>query len=419
MDDQATKIALLWDSAPLWSLLVWRALREMGVPCVPVRPLEIAQGVLSDKGLLLVPGGSARQKFAALGAEGRQAVRDFVTRGGRYLGFCGGVGLGLTGDDGLGLCPWHRAEFQDRLPHLLSGHVPVRFMDRAPFEETAPSLPVWWPGRFQADESDERVRVLARYHLPPGKDLFPPDMLVADLPLCDIPSVVLEDWRARGVELPPHLHGTPCVVRGRFGEGEYVLSYSHLETPDSPLANAWFADLLEELAGIAPLSRRVPQWEPQDRVQWLDPVLLAARDGMSDVLQLAQTYGLMFPRTPWLTGWRAGTPGSALNTLYLILCTVISSSPSDAIRSLWQPKSKAFESCFWPFVHNAEWCLLTQRLSATLSASENGARLGERVRHTRVELFGTAMRGGGVYQALLDYLEPILFEIVRSEGQPV
>lgn len=409
---------------------MWRALREMGVPCVPLKPLEIAQGGLSDKRLLLVPGGSARQKFTALGPEGRQAVRDFVARGGHYLGFCGGAGLGLTGDDGLGLCPWRRAEFQDRLPHLLSGHVPVQFTGHAASpafflskQTTSPALPVWWPGRFQADETDDRVQVLARYHLPPGEDIFPPDMLVADLPLRGIPPVVLENWREQGVELPPHLHSTPCVVRGTFGEGGYVLSYSHLETPNSPLANEWFASLIEDLAGIVPVSRLVPQWEPEVEMLepatdgQVDPTLLAARKGMSDMLRLAKAYGLMFGRTPWLIGWRAGTPGSALNTLHLILHTLVSSPPSGMAHELWQSQSEAFAACFWSFVDNAEWCLLTQRLSATLSASQSGARLAEQVRQKRIELFGTAMRGGGIYQTLLDMLEPVLFEVVRGEEQ--
>lgn len=428
MDVRETGIALLWDSAPLWSLLVWRALREMGVACAPLKPLEIAQGGLSDKRLLLVPGGSARQKYAALGEKGRKAVRDFAARGGFYLGFCGGAGLGLTGEDGLGLCPWRRAEFQDRLPHLLSGHVPVQFTEHAfapslflphfripQFDETAAALPVWWPGRFQpADATGDAVQVLASYHLPPGDEQFPPDMMVADLPLSRIPREVLENWREQGVELPPDLHGAPCVVQGPFGKGAYVLSYSHLETPDSPMANRWLASFIEGMGHVELSLNRVPQWDPLAETHWNDAILLAARDGMSALLQLAQDHGLMFPRTSWLVGWRAGTPGSALNTLYLVLCTLAASRASGVIREMWLAVCKPFEALFWGFIYDAEWCLLTQRLAGTLSATENGGRLAERVRETRLALFGTAMRGGGVYQKLLDLLNPILFEVVKK-----
>lgn len=427
MNMRETGIALLWDSAPLWSLLVWRAIREMGVPCVPLKPQEIAQGALSDKRLLLVPGGSARQKFAALGVQGRQAVRDFVSGGGRYLGFCGGAGLGLTGEDGLGLCPWRRAEYQDRLPHLLSGHVPVRFSDHAfspsfslPRLPEDAILPVWWPGRFQADENDERVTVLARYQMPPGHEYFPPDMLVADLPLGRIPHEVLNDWRKMGVELPPHLHDTPCVVEGRFGEGFYVLSYSHLETPDSPVANAWLAAHIQDLARVEPRSRRVSPWDPTQCFDlWDDPVLITCRNGMRTLLDVGQEHGLLFPRTPWLTGWRAGTPGAALNTLYLALNFLTASSPSPAARALWLAARDVFEAGFTEFLHKAEWCLFTQRLSDTLAASQHGHSLAQETRRARVELFGTAMQGDGLYQMIIDWLEPVLFAVVCEQAATI
>ena len=38
--------------------------------------------------------------------------------------------------------------------------------------------------------------------------------------------------------LMPAMEGAPCVVHGRFGEGTYTLSYSHLETPASLRARA-------------------------------------------------------------------------------------------------------------------------------------------------------------------------------------
>ena len=90
--------------------MVWRALCALGLPCRLVKGQDIANGALfrkpcpqgtpgKERGaapLLLVPGGNARLKARALGEKGRQAVRDYLAEGGRYLGFCGGAGLALA-----------------------------------------------------------------------------------------------------------------------------------------------------------------------------------------------------------------------------------------------------------------------------------------------------------------------------------
>ena len=137
MQRTMTDIAIFWDASQLWGLLVWRAAEAFGLPYRLVKAQEIAQGTLSDKtSLLLVPGGTARHKSSALGEAGRKALREWVSRGGHYVGFCGGAGLGLSDADdpvrtaeigtGLGLCPWRRAEIAERIQHFFSGHVRVR-----------------------------------------------------------------------------------------------------------------------------------------------------------------------------------------------------------------------------------------------------------------------------------------------------
>ena len=211
-----TDIAIFWDASQLWGLLVWRAAEAFGLPYRLVKAKEIAQGALSDKtSLLLVPGGTARHKSAALGEKGREAVRAWVRGGGCYVGFCGGAGLGLSDaadpvrtaeiGTGLCLCPWHRAEIGERVQHFVSGHVRVRFQSGHPlvpefFSEpvapgSEPAIPIWWPGRFAASSGgpDDGVDVLARYA---GSDprTCPPDLCVADLPLSSLSPAVLEQW---------------------------------------------------------------------------------------------------------------------------------------------------------------------------------------------------------------------------------
>ena len=186
-----TDIAIFWDASQLWGLLVWRAAEAFGLPYRLVKAKEIAQGALSDKtSLLLVPGGTARHKSAALGEKGREAVRAWVRGGGRYVGFCGGAGLGLSDaadpvrtaeiGTGLQLCPWHRAEIGERVQHFVSGHVRVRFQGGHPlvpecFSDpvppgSEPAIPIWWPGRFAASSGGpgDGVDVLRSPHLPAG-----------------------------------------------------------------------------------------------------------------------------------------------------------------------------------------------------------------------------------------------------------
>ena len=147
----------------MWGLLAARALRTLELPFRLVKAASIVDTLRTDKpSLCLVPGGTASLKYAALGEAGREALRAWVRAGGHYLGFCGGAGLALSDPGaGLGLCPWQRAGFTDRLQHFVSGHVRLRRDEAGPGDElvvdpgTKSQLakggellaPVWWPGR--------------------------------------------------------------------------------------------------------------------------------------------------------------------------------------------------------------------------------------------------------------------------------
>ncbi|NLV96653.1 MAG: biotin--protein ligase, partial [Desulfovibrionales bacterium] len=77
-----------------------RAVKALGFKPTLVSAKQITAGILSTltPSTLLVPGGWARLKSLALGASGRQAIRDYLERGGHYLGVCGGAGLGLASE---------------------------------------------------------------------------------------------------------------------------------------------------------------------------------------------------------------------------------------------------------------------------------------------------------------------------------
>ena len=410
-------IHLLWDESHIWGLLLWRALKTWGIEHRLVRGEEIAQAGLSRKSCsaLLVPGGWAKGKREALGDAGAQAVRDYVASGGVYVGFCGGAGLGLSGPYGLGLCPWKRRAFKDRLQHFSSGHMVVDLAAAGSdasaglIPDTLPAAimaPVWWPARFQPEDGDG-VTVLAAYREPAS------DFWVADLPLSSLPKEPVEDLETLyGLRFwPRFMTGQPCAVTGRHGQGRYLLSYSHLETPDSPEANAWLAHMLSHLAGASPvpeLKSRTPRWDLRrlpDR--WNDPTLDRAKQTMENIIRLGQENLLLFRRNSWLLGWRRGIPGASLNALYSLIGQARALPPTDAALAFWEAGAMGFMEQLTHFHAGLTGYLLAERLGMSLTDS-NSLIPPEALAEQRAALFGSPMQPGGLMQPLMRVMDELI-----------
>jgi hypothetical protein len=406
---------IVWDASHIWGLLAWRTAQSLDLPYRLVRGEEIAQGLLSGKppALLLVPGGNARMKSVALGAAGMQAIRDYVRGGGAYVGFCGGAGLGLSGSEGLGLCPWGRARFTDRMQHFVSGHVHARVArghDLVPADLCTdacaePPVPIWWPGRFAPEKTGD-VEVLATYTTPCD------DFWVADLPLDTLPPGTFSEWESLyDIRLrPTFLEDQPCILSGRYGKGRYVLSYTHLETPDSPTANRWLLHIIRTLGGIEPPLQRVPAWDLENQqAAWLDPDLLHARGIFDDIVTIGRNHCLFFKRNAWLIGWRAGIPGANLNNLYAAVVTAVSNPPTAECTAYWQEQRQPFMRKLALFHEGVKGYLLAERLAMTLSKTFPETVSRESLRNQRAALFGPPMDSGGLYQELLDTLDELLY----------
>lgn len=431
----ARDIAILWDASHIWGFMAWRAVRALGLSCRLLKAQNIAKGGLFGKpgdagaggrrfSLLLMPGGNARLKAAGLGRRGMEAVRRHVAEGGAYLGFCGGAGLALRHGDGLGLCPWARARYPERLQHLVSGHLRCRIPVPSGDEDAVrllppswregdirPSLPVWWPGRF-APGAEDAVRVLATYG-PPDDDFW-----LADLPLRRVPAHVFEAWRdLYGVDLSARfVHGQPVALTGAYGAGRYVLSYSHLETPCSPDANFWFAHLLRELSGLRPDATLVPAWDlagqEPDAADWPADAREALRStlrGLRALLRLAVEHNLFFERAPWLWGWKSGLPGAACNNLHAALCEAARSRPGPEALRCWETVGAHFRTLAPLFLEGAEGYLLACRLAETLSPTLPDAVDRRGLANQREALFGHPMNGGGLAGQLTDMAEELFF----------
>lgn len=458
-------LLVLWDDASLWGLLVARALKAYGLPHRFVRGHEVQNGILSrlDASLFMVPGGSAKAKAVSLGHKGSDAIRNFVREGGHYIGVCGGAGLALNwhnGDEiaGLGLCPWGRGAFDDRLQHFMSGHLHVSLAcgrqektredaclaPQCPAEqrgevceregttqckklsefgssllppyslgpEEEALLPVWWPGRFEQEETPE-VEVLARYS-GPG-----PDFWLTDLPISSLPPNTFEIWNnLYGISVTPtFLEGQPCVIRGNYGKGSYLISYSHLETPDSPFANAWLAHLFRTLAGLEPVIDVTPPWDmAAEPVLWDDSDLAFVEECLAAVAAVGLEHGIFFQRNEWLLGWRAGIPGANVNSLLATIRVIRRTVPCEESKVYWQTIREKIISAAEFFRQAGTEYLLSERLSQTLTKILPDTVPQYVLRDQRNALFGPPMQAGGVFLSLLGPLDHLAFLQLRHQG---
>lgn len=409
---------ILWDDSQIWGLLAARAASAMGLPHRLVRAADIAGGLLARErpSLLLVPGGTARHKAASLGPSGLAAIRDYVEGGGQYLGFCGGAGLALSArgrGDLIGICPWQRGGFEERMQHFMSGHLHVALpAPGSPGQPlipaggaVSPRLPVWWPGRFAPMRGGD-ITVLASYDRPAD------DFWLIDLPIADLPPDTFAAWRdMHGLNLSPgFLSGQPCMLHGRSGKGGYLLSYSHLETPDSPEANAWLAHILRVLGNLAPAVDRLPPWRIHGKGHsWDDKELEAMERALAGVLQTGLRHGLLFTRTDWLLGWRAGIPGASLNNLWAALRVIRETEPGNRALAFWKARAPRVAEAARLFCEGCLRYLLDERLAMTLAGFLPDTLPRGMLRDQREALFGPPMHAGGLYREIMEPLDALAF----------
>jgi hypothetical protein len=264
---------------------------------------------------------------------------------------------------------------------------------------------VWWLGRFAPQEEDS-VEILAAYLYPAG------DVWLADLPLSALPAGTLASWEEMyGVSFrPEELSGQPCVIRNAYGRGSCILSYAHLETPDSPAANRWLAHLLHSLTGTAPKDAYCPPWDLAGLpVRWDDPVLNRARVLLNQLIHIGLEHNLLFARTPWLWGWRAGIPGAALNNFSAALHSVQNLEPNDAALRCWEEYTAFFTQKLGLFQKSAEQYFLAERLAVTLTSVLPQAVDRRILDMQREAVFGQPMEGGGLCEELTTVLEELIF----------
>ncbi len=399
--------------------MVLHTIQAMRIPYTLISAKDITHGLLLRKqpSMLLVPGGTASIKSKALGAKGRTAICDYVAAGGNYFGFCGGAGLGLSDKEGLALCPWKRAKYSNRIYHLVSGHVISKLLPHKLIPtslETSASLPVWWPGFFEPDYAKD-VNILATYMHPDT------DLCLADIRLDTLPKHMQKHWQELyGVNISvDFLQDYPCIISGDYGKGHYVLSYAHLETPDSKTANALMANIIRSLTKIDVINDASPKWDLESLPKQLERneltmPLYDACARIAELMALGCEHRLLFVRNTWLHGWRMGIPGGALNNLHTSLKVILSLPLNESASKFWQAKREQFCKNMQTFGQAVEGYLLAERLATTLVNQLPGVINKHMLSEQRQMLFGTPMHAGGLYQEILDVADELIFLLEQS-----
>ncbi|MFS0576659.1 BPL-N domain-containing protein [Sporosarcina sp. 179-K 3D1 HS] len=204
--------------------------------------MDIRQGKLKDYDLLIVPGGpdAGESYYEGLGEKGYEEIRNFVQRGGMYLGSCAGSYFPLSAKQGTvqadvwlhmieatdesGLDYWRtgtgfvRIEFED-VDHPIA-------MSLALGEPSTMDV-IYWEGPAFSMLENSNVQVIARYK----------DFLASG---ASMPSWSLENNQiARDAmewsnpltreRFDHHLKGYPAIVEASYGKGHMVLLSPHAE----------------------------------------------------------------------------------------------------------------------------------------------------------------------------------------------
>lgn len=391
-------IALFWDESHLWGLLLWHFLKHCQADFCVLSGEDIAKGQLNQlkPKWLIVPGGWASLKYEKLGYKGQEHLKKYLNEGGNYLGFCGGAGLALTSPKTLGLCPLKRKKFEERLPNF-SGDIWCKV------HATGETLlfPVWWPSQFEWSNAHPDLKIIASYQYP-GKDFW-----VSDLKLENLDAKEINNWQELyAINLDPKsLKEEPCIIQGKVGKGQYILSYPHLETPNSPSANQFLQNLLK-----LPL-KKIPDLDLFASPNPDNTFLAEIFQQLKNLIRIGEENFLVIKRRKWLLAWRRGIPGSYFNSL-LGLLYLLQNMPPNFLSARTKDKlNKDFQQFYLlsqKFILKERY-LLSKRPSSPLKSSDPDQQ------RLKNQLFGSFPGYGGLYKELITPLDSLALQKIKLE----
>jgi glutamine amidotransferase-like uncharacterized protein len=189
---------------------------ESTCTCEPVSPADVRAGALDRFDAVVFPGGSGSKQAAALGIEGKQAVREFVRAGGGCVGVCGGAFLATAKYDwSLALVNAGTMTGERNIPGLGMKSMASRGAGIAKMELTDAGRRVFgdFPGLLDVPYTGGPILS------PAGR---------SDLP----EYVALALFRTEIWQYEPQrgsMIDTPAIVAARFGKGKVILFSPHPE----------------------------------------------------------------------------------------------------------------------------------------------------------------------------------------------
>lgn len=408
--------AFLWDESFLWGLMAYRAFRETGLPFDLIKAEDVKAGVLDNYTMLFVPGGWASNKSKALGQTGIEAVQDFVSKGGNYLGFCGGAGLATKTSGGIGLLNVKRRPTKERVPSF-SGRIELKCRPHPVWKGQGSVFHAWWPSQLVIEDSG--IDVLAAYGdaLP---DSFSSDLNVGDV---ELNGSWTELEKVYQINLDPRrLADEPSVIEGSYGKGKVLLSLVHFDTPGDTNGQQVLINLWRYLAGE---HRRHSQKRSGEEKYNADVSFDAS--GLpcsvlytlcSELMSLGERNFLWFRRNSMLYQWRRGVRGLEYNTLYIMIREIAQIlGRRDMEHGTLDLKGRVdrIEALLIPFTEKAERLLIRER-----HALQSGHITYEKcddpeIQGIRKELFSDAKSHGGMFKGLLDEVDALLFELIKTQ----
>ncbi|MBF0557519.1 MAG: hypothetical protein HQL08_01930 [Nitrospirae bacterium] len=387
--------------------MAYKALKAAHLPFELVRSEDIKKGALFGYKLLFVPGGWASNKIKTLGADGILQIKEFVGRGGNYLGFCGGAGLATA--DGIGLLNIRRKPTKDRVPSF-SGRIRLNLSEHPIWQDiTDPVFHAWWPSQFLPDRDTNHL--LAAY----GAAL--PDSFSSDLNVGD--TVRYGDWadseKNYGINLnPERLLDDPAVVEGAFGDGKVLLSLVHFDTPEDSNGTLVLKNIWNYLQGMGNIDVHADTEGPvglvKDRVeQSLMDELESAAD---ELISLGLRNFLWFWRNPMLLQWRRGVRGLEYCTLFTMIKEIAALIRSGCNSSLITSHSSRIKNLLLPFSDQAKRLLILERQAMLSGPITYEMCNNPEIQKMRTWLFGNSKSHGGLFKELIDAVDELLYSLL-------
>lgn len=424
--------AFLWDESFLWGLMAYRALTACNLPFELVSSEDIRNGCLRDYKTLFVPGGWASNKLKALGDTGLLKIKDFVTEGGCYLGFCGGAGLATT--DGLGLLNVKRKPTNERVPSF-NGRIYLNINEHPVWnnpekseirtlnpeadnselkthnsKQLSPIFHAWWPSQFIID--DPGIKVLATY----GDALS--DSFSSDLNVGDVEANGnwhdLEDLYRINLD-PKRLLNEPAVIEGQFGKGRVMLSLIHFDTPgdtdgERVLRNIWeyLNCSSDKVAAIA----RDPS-----PVTSHPSLINELETAVNDIITLGIRNFLWFWRSPLLLQWRRGVRGLEYCTLFIMIRAIAGILKTEGNRPSEPAVEKGLKEIreiLIPFADAAKRLLVLERYAVQDRHITYEKCDDPEINKIRTELFSNSKSHGGMFKDLINRVDNLLYLLLTK-----